>query len=105
VEKVTASSGKVKPVFPAVTREISHRAVPQELDLRGKRADEVEPMLDSYLNSASLASLSEVRIIHGLGTGTVRKIVRELLTSHPLVKSFRPGERGEGGDGATVVRL
>lgn len=105
VEKVTASSGTTRPVFPAVTREISHRAVPQELDLRGKRADEVEPMLDSYLNSASLASLSEVRIIHGLGTGTVRKIVRELLTSHPLVKSFRPGERGEGGDGATVVRL
>jgi DNA mismatch repair protein MutS2 len=105
VEKVTASSGKVKPVFPAVTREISHRAVPRELDLRGRRADEIEPMLDSYLNSASLASLSEVRVIHGLGTGTVRQIVRELLTSHPLVKSFRPGERGEGGDGATVVRL
>jgi DNA mismatch repair protein MutS2 len=105
VEKVTAASGKVKPAFTPVTREISHRAVPRELDLRGRRADEIEPMLDSYLNSASLASLSEVRVIHGLGTGTVRQIVRELLTSHPLVKSFRPGERGEGGDGATVVRL
>jgi DNA mismatch repair protein MutS2 len=105
VEKVTVSSGKTRPVFAPVTKEISQRTVPRELDLRGKRADEIEPMLDSYLNSASLASLSEVRIIHGLGTGTVRKIVRELLTSHPLVKSFRPGERGEGGDGATVVRL
>jgi DNA mismatch repair protein MutS2 len=105
VEKVTSASGKVKPAFTPVTREISHRAVSRELDLRGKRADEIEPMLDSYLNSASLASLSEVRVIHGLGTGTVRQIVRELLTSHPLVKSFRPGERGEGGDGATVVKL
>jgi DNA mismatch repair protein MutS2 len=105
VAKTTAASGKTTPVFTPVTREISHRTVPRELDLRGKRADEVEPMLDSYLNSASLASLSEVRIIHGLGTGTVRQIVRELLSSHPLVKSFRPGERGEGGDGATVVRL
>jgi DNA mismatch repair protein MutS2 len=105
VEKVTASPGKTRPVLTPVTREISHGAVPRELDLRGKRADEIEPMLDSYLNRASLASLSEVRIIHGLGTGTVRQIVRELLASHSLVKSFRPGERGEGGDGATVVRL
>jgi DNA mismatch repair protein MutS2 len=105
VEKVTASSGETKPVFTPVTREISQRTVPRELDLRGKRADEIEPLLDSYLNSASLASLSEVRIIHGIATGTVRKIVREILASHPLVKSFRPGERGEGGDGATVVRL
>jgi DNA mismatch repair protein MutS2 len=105
VEKVTSASGKTRPAFTPVTREISHRAVPRELDLRGRRADEIEPMLDSYLNSASLASLSEVRVIHGIATGTVRKIVRELLTSHPLVKSFRPGERGEGGDGATVVKL
>jgi DNA mismatch repair protein MutS2 len=76
-----------------------------ELDLRGKRADEVEWALDSYLNAASLANLNEVRIIHGIGTGAVREIVRGLLTSHPLVKSFRPGGQGEGGDGATVALL
>jgi DNA mismatch repair protein MutS2 len=81
------------------------RAVPRELDLRGKRADEVEPMLDAYLNDAVRADLPEVRIIHGIATGTVRNMVRELLAAHPLVKSFRPGERHEGGDGATVVRL
>jgi len=49
--------------------------------------------------------LHEVRIVHGIGTGTVRNIVRDLLVSHSLVKSFRPGKRGEGGDGATVVEL
>jgi DNA mismatch repair protein MutS2 len=76
-----------------------------ELDLRGKRADEVSPELDRYLNDASLAGLGQVRIIHGYGTGTVRQIVREMLTSHSLVKSYRPGERGEGGDGVTVVKL
>jgi len=65
----------------------------------------VEWALDSYLNAASLTNLSEVRIIHGMGTGAVRTIVRELLASHSLVNSFRPGVRGEGGDGATVVRL
>jgi len=76
-----------------------------ELDLRGKRALEIERELDSYLNDASLAHLSEARIIHGFGTGTVRQIVREMLASHPLVSSFRPGEQGEGGDGVTIVVL
>jgi len=81
------------------------RRVPRELDLRGKRADEVEPALDSYLNDAVRADMTEVRIVHGIATGTVRNIVREMLAAHPLVKSFRPGERNEGGDGATVVKL
>jgi DNA mismatch repair protein MutS2 len=81
------------------------RRIPLELDLRGKRADEVEPLLDSYLNDVAQSSLTEVRIIHGIGTGTVRNIVREFLSRHPLVKTFRAGERNEGGDGATVVRL
>jgi DNA mismatch repair protein MutS2 len=81
------------------------RRAPLELDLRGKRADEVEIALDNYLNDAAQSGLAEARIIHGIGTGTVRSIVREFLTRHPLVKSYRAGERDEGGDGATVVRL
>ena len=76
-----------------------------ELDLRGKRADEVEPLLDSYLNDAAQSNLPEVRIINGYATGTVRSIVREFLKSHPLIKSFRPGGPNEGGDGVTIVRL
>lgn len=76
-----------------------------ELDLRGRRADEVEPELDAYLNDVSIAGYDEVRIVHGHGTGTVRKIVRDMLASHPLVRSFRTGESEEGGDGATIVRL
>ena len=79
--------------------------MPIELDLRGKRADEVEPALDAYLNDAAQSNLMSVRIIHGIATGVVRSIVREFLKNHPLAKSFRPGERGEGGDGVTVVRL
>jgi DNA mismatch repair protein MutS2 len=85
-----------KPVVPRA---------PRQIDLRGKRADEVEPLLDTYLNDAAQSDLMEVRIIHGIATGTVRNIVRELLSRHPLVKSFRAGERSEGGDGATMVRL
>ncbi len=102
------SVAKIKPIDANVSPvgiPPAARRVPMEFDLRGKRADEVEPALDSYLNDAAQSNLTEVRIIHGIGTGTVRNIVREFLTRHPLVKSFRAGERNEGGDGATVVRL
>jgi DNA mismatch repair protein MutS2 len=81
------------------------RAASLELDLRGKRAEEVEIELDAFLNDAGLANLPQVRIIHGIGTGVVRQIVRQFLASHPLVNSFRSGKREEGGDGATMVQL
>jgi len=76
-----------------------------ELDLRGRRADEVEVALDSFLNDAVMANLTEVHIVHGIGGGTVRSIVRESLAAHPLVANFRCGGQKEGGDGVTIVRL
>ena len=104
VEKVKSGAGArvdaVRMVKPPPRKKAS-----LELDLRGKRADEVTPELDTYLNDASLSNLGEVRIIHGFGTGVVRTIVRDFLHSHPLVRSYRPGERGEGGDGVTMVKL
>ncbi|MFC1847344.1 endonuclease MutS2 [Chloroflexota bacterium] len=96
---IIQSGAKSKIVMPA------GRAILSKLDLRGKRADEVEVLLDGYLNEAALANLSEVQIINGIGTGTVRQIVRDFLAGHPLVRSFRPGNKGEGGDGVTVVSL
>ena len=105
VEKTTAPLHPAAPGIAPAVRQPAVRAVPYELDLRGKRADEVEPALDTYLNDAVQANREEVRIIHGFGTGTVRNIVRDFLASHPLVKSFRSGERDEGGDGVTVARL
>jgi DNA mismatch repair protein MutS2 len=83
----------------------NRRSVERELDLRGRRADEVEILLDEYLDEAGLSSLSQVRIVHGYGTGTVRQIVRQFLAHHPLVSSFRSGQKEEGGDGVTVVSL
>jgi DNA mismatch repair protein MutS2 len=84
---------------------VPRRAASLELDLRGKRADEVEIELDTFLNDACLANLPEVRIIHGVGTGVVRQVVRQFLASYPLVNSFRSGKREEGGDGVTLVQL
>jgi len=104
LDKAESQSGA--PARAELKRDFpSHKAVSRELDLRGKRADEEEIELDTYLNDASLANQPEVRIIHGMGTGTVRQIVRQFLASHPLVESFRSGNRNEGGDGVTIVRL
>ncbi|MFP3896524.1 MAG: endonuclease MutS2 [Anaerolineales bacterium] len=76
-----------------------------ELHLRGRRAEEVRPILDKYLDNASLAGLSWVHIIHGKGEGVLKKVVREQLEDHPLVASYRGGKISEGGDGMTVVEL
>jgi len=76
-----------------------------ELNLRGQTTEEVLPRLDKYLNNAYLAGLPQVRIIHGKGTGTLRRVVRDFVTNHPLVASHRPGDQYEGGEGATVVQL
>jgi len=76
-----------------------------ELDLRGKRSDEALDALERYLDSAYLAGLPWVRIIHGKGTGKLRLAVREALGNNPHVKSFESGGDKEGGDGVTVAKL
>ena len=81
------------------------RSVASSLDLRGARVDEALEALTRYLDDAGLAGLDKVVIIHGMGTGAVRDAVRATAADHPLVKSLRPGQRGEGGDGATIVEL
>lgn len=81
------------------------RAVPLSLDLRGARVDEALEGFERYLEDASLSGLERVTVIHGLGTGALRDAVRSAAGGHPLVKSMRPGERGEGGDGVTIVTL
>lgn len=76
-----------------------------ELHLLGMTVDEALPLVDRYLDRASRKGFTEVRLIHGHGTGRLRAAVRSHLKGHPLAVSFRPGGPGEGGDGATVVLL
>jgi DNA mismatch repair protein MutS2 len=80
-------------------------AVPSELMLIGKRVEEGLEELDRFLDEASVAGLGEIRVVHGHGTGRLRKAVREFLTRHAHVRQYRPGKPQEGGDGATVVTL
>jgi DNA mismatch repair protein MutS2 len=79
--------------------------VPGELHLIGRTTDEARDLLEKYLDDAFLAGLTTVRIIHGKGTGALRRAVEDLLAGHPLIAEHRPGAASEGGGGATVATL
>jgi DNA mismatch repair protein MutS2 len=81
------------------------RAIPSSLDVRGARVDETIELLESYLDKAATAGAGRVTVIHGHGSGALRDAVRAVLAKHPLVRDWRPGDKGEGGDGATIVTL
>ncbi|WP_088033081.1 endonuclease MutS2 [Evansella clarkii] len=79
--------------------------VKTELDLRGERFEDAMLEVEKYLDDAVLAGYNQVSIIHGKGTGALRKGVQELLKTHRNVKGVRMGGMNEGGSGVTVVSL
>ena len=81
------------------------KTVKTEIDLRGKDLEEARYEVDKYLDDASLSGVSEVSIIHGKGTGVLRKGITQMMKSHRHVKSSRLGGFSEGGDGVTIVEL
>jgi DNA mismatch repair protein MutS2 len=76
-----------------------------ELNVIGQTTDEAVDTVDKFLDEASLASLSQVRIVHGHGTGALRKAIAELLKDHPHVARFAAAPQDQGGSGATLVEL
>ena len=76
-----------------------------EINLIGKTVAEAMPELEKYIDDAAIAGLSQIRIIHGMGTGALRNAVHEELKRNSHVESYRLGEQGEGGYGATVAIL
>jgi DNA mismatch repair protein MutS2 len=97
-----APSGKstARSAAAAKAREIN-----TEVDLRGLTVEEALDKMDKYLDDAILAGAPMVRIIHGKGTGALRKAVTDMLKSHRHVTSYRLGGLGEGGDGVTIAKL
>ena len=77
----------------------------RELNVIGQRAEEAIEQVDKFLDSAALASVNRVRIVHGHGMGVLKKAVAELLGKSPYVSRFYPATQAEGGAGATIVEL
>jgi DNA mismatch repair protein MutS2 len=80
-------------------------AIRSELNLIGKQTDEAVDLTDKFLDEVFLNGLSEVRIVHGHGTGALRRAIADLLTGHPHVARFKPAPQDQGGAGATMVEL
>ena len=81
------------------------QSVSAELNLLGKTTDEAIMELDKYLDDARMSHLTTVRIVHGKGTGALRKAVQQYLRRQKWVKSYRTGDFGEGDAGVTIVNL
>jgi DNA mismatch repair protein MutS2 len=108
LERVDAGAPARKMRNEARDEVVSIARVPSpalELDLRGLTTEEGVARVRDYLDRAARAGLPFVRLIHGKGTGALRRAVRDAIKADPAVQSFETGLEGEGGDGVTVVRL
>jgi DNA mismatch repair protein MutS2 len=115
--KMQVSAADVEEVLPetspalAARRDVSFHqgpafAVPyREINLIGQRAEEARENVDKFLDSAALAQVERIRIVHGHGMGVLKRAVAELLTAHPHVEKFYIAPPEEGGSGATIVEL
>jgi DNA mismatch repair protein MutS2 len=76
-----------------------------ELDVRGKRFSEAEPLVERWIDEATLAGNTPLRLIHGKGTGMLGRGLQEYLRTNPAVKSIRYGREDEGSGGVTIIEL
>ncbi|HEX4900469.1 MAG TPA: Smr/MutS family protein, partial [Pyrinomonadaceae bacterium] len=90
---------------PELKLGLSEAASASELNVIGQRTDEAVDAVDKFLDAASLAGTSQLRIVHGHGTGALRRAIGELLKDHPHVARFTAAPQDQGGSGATVVEL
>ncbi len=104
IRKVVEPASPVEPA-PSQVALPAVESPGMEVSLRGMRADDALDTLGKYLDRAYLAGLPYVRVVHGKGTGTLRKLARDLLRQHPLVASIREAEPHEGGEGVTIAKL
>jgi DNA mismatch repair protein MutS2 len=107
--KPAATPGKFASLGKSGGTEVQLKATQgngrSELNVIGQTTDEAVDAVDKFLDEATVASLSQVRIVHGHGTGALRRAISELLKDHPHVARFTAAPQDQGGSGATLVEL
>jgi DNA mismatch repair protein MutS2 len=103
IEKQKAEQTRKKAFTTEAQR--AQRLTETDLHVRGMRVEEALERADKFLDEAVLAGHAEVRIVHGIGTGALKKALTEFLAAHPHVESSREAEREHGGAGAMVITL
>lgn len=105
-EKTKKETKKVhKIVRPKKTEDLKVTTFSTEVDLRGKRFEDVKGIMDDAIDKSLLTNVHELRIIHGFGTGAIRKAVQDYIKKSPYIKSSRYGGEGEGLNGVTIITL
>ena len=104
LKKMTPSS-EIPPKSKSSVNVESVSGAGPEIHLRGMTVDEATEALDKFLDSAVISGLKQIYVIHGKGTGTLRRAISDFLKNHPTVQSLRMGDWNEGGAGVTVVHL
>ena len=110
--KVKIKKNDLKPIKKSTKVEQKHipivkqtSEVKTELDVRGERYEEALSKVEHYIDQAVLSGLHRVTIIHGIGTGVLRKGIQQFIKNHPQVSNYRTGSSNEGGSGVTVIEL
>jgi len=116
--KMQVPRAEVKEVLPAggagtskLPQGVTFQAGPRwdtltrEINVIGRTAEEAREEVDKFLDSATLAEVNRVRIVHGHGHGILRRTLHEMLSKHPLVARYQLADANEGGQGATIVEL
>ncbi|MFW5780069.1 MAG: endonuclease MutS2 [Bacillota bacterium] len=102
--KIKSAPKKKKPTS-SLKVTLNNKQITSEINLIGQTSDEIDFYLESFLDQAYVNGLKELRVVHGIGEGILRKAVAKLLKKHKYVESFREGRFGEGGKGVTIVYL
>lgn len=105
LEKIKKITTTKKVIVNSKTKGNKSQTISTEINLLGMTVDEATSVLEKYLDDAYLSGLHEVRIVHGKGTGLLRKGVQSYLKTNPHVKSFRIGMYGEGDSGVTIAEM
>jgi len=109
-DDTTPKEGKLEKLRHSANADLkvtsaAEQRVQSELNVIGQTTDEAVDAVDKFLDEASLANLTKIRIIHGHGTGALRRAIGGLLDGHPHVERFLPAPPDQGGTGATLVEL
>lgn len=105
VDALEVISSRKREPERTVELHVTRDAPPMQIDLRGWRADDALRELDQYLHDNYMSGQNTVRIVHGKGTGALRKAIHDQLSGHPLVRSLETEDPKQGGEGVTVVKL
>jgi DNA mismatch repair protein MutS2 len=105
IQKEEPSKVLLKRTSPPIRPTVFRESPGLELSIRGMRVDDAQFLVERYLENAYMARLPFARILHGKGTGTLRKVVQEMLMASPYVESWELAGEKEGGAGVTVVRF